>query len=127
MDDGSTKEEWKMVVETKKILDPEIKVHATCVRVPVFIGHAEAMNVEFEKPLDEHEARELLAAAPGILVVDRREAGGYVTPMEVAGEDTVFVSRMRDDPTVENGLSLWIVATTCARAPRSTPCRSPRS
>ena len=110
MEDGSTKEEWKMVVETKKILDPRIKVHATCVRVPTFIGHAEAVNLELEKPLDEHEARHLLAAAPGVLVVDRREAGGYVTPQEVTGQDGVFVSRVRVDPTVENGLSMWVVS-----------------
>ena len=98
MDDGSTKEEWKMVVETKKILDPKIKVHATCVRVPTFIGHGEAVNLELEQPLDEHEARALLSAAPGILVIDRREAGGYVTPKEVTGQDPVFVSRVRTDP-----------------------------
>ena len=110
MDDGSTKEEWKMVVETKKILDPKIKVHATCVRVPTFIGHGEAVNLELEQPLDEHEARALLSAAPGILVIDRREAGGYVTPKEVTGQDPVFVSRVRTDPTVENGLSMWIVS-----------------
>src|SRR3954470_482645 len=110
MDDGSTKEEWKMVVETKKILDPKIKVHATCVRVPTFIGHAEAINLELEEPLDEHEARQLLAAAPGVLVVDRREAGGYVTPKEITGQDAVFVSRVRVDPTVENGLALWVVS-----------------
>ena len=110
MDDGSTKEEWKMVVETKKILDPRIKVHATCVRVPTFIGHAEAVNVELEKPLDDDEARRILAAAPGVLVVDRREAGGYVTPKEITGQDGVFVSRVRVDPTVENGLSLWVVS-----------------
>jgi aspartate-semialdehyde dehydrogenase len=110
MDDGSTKEEWKMVAETKKILDPKIRVHATCVRVPTFIGHAEAVNLELEEPLDEHEARQLLAAAPGILVVDRREAGGYVTPKEITGQDGVFVSRVRTDPTVENGLSMWIVS-----------------
>jgi aspartate-semialdehyde dehydrogenase len=110
LDDGSTKEEWKMVVETKKILDPRIKVHATCVRVPTFIGHAEAVNLELEKPLDEHEARHLLAAAPGVLVVDRREPGGYVTPQEVTGQDGVFVSRVRVDPTVENGLSMWVVS-----------------
>ena len=95
MDDGSTKEEWKMVVETKKILDPKIKVHATCVRVPTFIGHAEAINLELEEPLDEHEARHLLASSPGILVVDRRENGGYITPQEVTGQDGVFVSRVR--------------------------------
>ena len=100
LDDGSTKEEWKMVVETKKILDPKIKVHATCVRVPTFVGHAEAINLELEEPLDEREAHQLLAAAPGILVVDRREAGGYVTPKEITGQDAVFVSRIRVDPTV---------------------------
>jgi aspartate-semialdehyde dehydrogenase len=110
LDDGATKEEWKMVVETKKILDPKIKVHATCVRVPTFVGHAEAINLELEEPLDEHEARQLLAAAPGILVVDRREAGGYVTPKEITGQDAVFVSRVRVDPTVENGLALWVVS-----------------
>ena len=110
LDDGSTKEEWKMVVETKKILDPKIKVHATCVRVPTFIGHAEAVNLELEKPLDESEARRVLAAQPGVLVVDRRENGGYVTPQEVTGQDGVFVSRVRVDPTVDNGLALWIVS-----------------
>src|SRR5712672_4600526 len=110
MDDGSTKEEWKMVVETKKILDPKIKVHATCVRVPTFIGHAEAVNLELERPLDEHEARRVLAAAPGVLVIDRREPGGYITPQEVTGQDGVFVSRVRTDPTVENGLSMWVVS-----------------
>jgi len=110
MEDGSTKEEWKMVVETKKILDPKIKVHATCVRVPTFIGHAEAVNVELERPLDEIEARRLLAAAPGVLVVDRREPGGYVTPKEVTGQDGVFVSRVRVDPTIDNGLSMWVVS-----------------
>src|SRR6478736_1018834 len=110
MDDGSTKEEWKMVVETKKILDPKIRVHATCVRVPTFVGHAEAVNLELERPLEEDDARRLLAAAPGVLVVDRREPGGYVTPQEVTGQDAVFVSRVRVDPTVENGLALWIVS-----------------
>jgi len=110
MEDGSTKEEWKMMVETKKILDPRIKVHATCVRVPTFIGHAEAINLELEKPLDEEEARRVLAAAPGVLVVDRREPGGYVTPKEITGQDAVFVSRLRVDPTVENGLSMWVVS-----------------
>src|SRR5215471_242432 len=110
MDDGSTKEEWKMVVETKKILDPKIKVHATCVRVPTFIGHAEAINLELAEPLDEHEARRVLAAAPGVLVVDRREPGGYVTPQEITGQDGVFVSRVRVDPTVDNGLALWVVS-----------------
>ena len=110
MEDGFTKEEWKMTVETKKILDPKIKVHATCVRVPTFIGHAEAINLELEEPLDEHEAHQLLANAPGILVVDRREPGGYVTPKEIAGQDGVFVSRIRVDPTVDNGLSMWVVS-----------------
>ena len=110
MDDGSTKEEWKMVVETKKILDPRIKVHATCVRVPTFVGHAEAVTLELERPLDDDEARRILAAAPGILVVDQREPGGYVTPKEVTGQDGVFVSRIRSDPTVENGLAMWVVS-----------------
>ena len=110
MDDGSTKEEWKMVVETKKILDPSIAVHATCVRVPVFIGHGEAVNVEFERPVTAGEARAALRDAPGIEVVDVREDGGYVTSLECAGEDAVFVSRIRKDPTVENGLSFWCVS-----------------
>ena len=110
MDDGSTKEEWKMVVETKKILDPRIKVHATCVRVPTFVGHAEAVTLDLERPLDDDEARRILAAAPGILVVDQREPGGYVTPKEVTGQDGVFVSRIRSDPTVENGLAMWVVS-----------------
>jgi len=110
MDDGSTKEEWKMVVETKKILDPAIAVHATCVRVPVFIGHGEAVNVEFEKPVAAGEARALLREAAGVEVVDVREDGGYVTPLECAGEDAVFVSRIRKDPTVEHGLSFWCVS-----------------
>lgn len=110
MDDGSTKEEWKMVVETKKILDPAIAVHATCVRVPVFIGHGEAVNVEFEKPVAPGEARAALREAPGIEVVDVREDGGYVTPLECAGEDAVFVSRIRKDPTVANGISFWCVS-----------------
>jgi len=110
MEDGSTKEEWKMMVETKKILDPKIKVHATCVRVPTLVGHGEAVTVELEQPLDEVEARSLLAAMPGILVVDRREPGGYVTPKEIVGQDAVFVSRVRVDPTVDNGLSMWIVS-----------------
>ena len=110
MDDGSTKEEWKMAVETRKILDPSIQVTATCVRVPVFIGHAEAVNVEFERPLGEDEAREALRAAPGVIVVDHRADEGYVTPVECAGEDAVYVSRIRKDPTVANGLNLWVVA-----------------
>jgi aspartate-semialdehyde dehydrogenase len=110
MEDGFTKEEWKMVVETKKILDPTIKVCATCVRVPVFIGHAEAINVEFESPIDEDEAREALRAQPGITLIDNRTDEGYVTPAECVGEDPVFVSRLRTDPTVDHGLSLWVVA-----------------
>ena len=110
MDDGSTKEEWKMVVETKKILDASIAVHATCVRVPVFIGHGEAVNVEFERPVTAGEARALLRQSPGIEVVDVREDGGYVTQLECAGEDAVFVSRIRKDPTVEHGLSFWCVS-----------------
>jgi aspartate-semialdehyde dehydrogenase len=99
-----------MAVETKKILDPRIKVTATCVRVPTFIGHAEAVNVEFEQPLSTEDARAALRRAPGVSVVDHRADGGYVTPVECAGDDLVFVSRIRDDITVENGLSLWIVA-----------------
>jgi len=110
MDDGATKEEWKMAVETKKILDPAIEVFATCVRVPVFIGHGEAVHVEFENPIDEDEAREALRNAPGVAVVDLRADEGYVTPVECAGDDPVFVSRIRKDPTVENGLGLWIAA-----------------
>jgi aspartate-semialdehyde dehydrogenase len=110
MEDGATKEEWKMVVETKKILDPAIKVQATCVRVPVFIGHAEAVTVEFEAPIDEEDARDALRAQPGVTVIDHRLDEGYVTPAEAAGEDAVFVSRLRTDPTVEHGLSLWVVA-----------------
>jgi aspartate-semialdehyde dehydrogenase len=110
MDDGSTKEEWKMVVETKKILDPSIAVHATCVRVPVFIGHGEAVNVEFENAVTAGEARACLRDAPGIEVVDVREDGGYVTPLECQGEDAVFVSRIRKDPTVPHGLSFWCVS-----------------
>ena len=110
MDDGSTKEEWKMMVETQKILDPAIKVHATCVRVPVFIGHGEAVNVEFENPVTAGEARAALREAPGVEVVDVREDGGYVTPIECAGEDAVYVSRIRKDPTVAHGLSFWCVS-----------------
>ncbi|WP_166141986.1 aspartate-semialdehyde dehydrogenase [Methylosinus sp. RM1] len=110
MEDGFTKEEWKMVVETKKILDPKIKLVATCVRVPVFIGHSEAINIEFENPLSPDEARDILREAPGVLVIDKHEAGGYITPHEAAGEDATFVSRIRDDPTVENGLVLWCVS-----------------
>lgn len=110
MEDGSTKEEWKMMVETKKILDPHILVHATCVRVPVFIGHAEAINLEFESPLSADEARQILRSAPGVVVVDHQKEEGYVTPAECAGEDPVYVSRVREDPTLENGLSLWVVS-----------------
>ncbi|MQP65129.1 aspartate-semialdehyde dehydrogenase [Niveispirillum sp. SYP-B3756] len=110
MDDGMTKEEWKMVVETKKILDPSIKVTATAVRVPVFIGHSEAINIEFENPITADEARRALRAAPGISIVDHRLDEGYVTPVEVAGEDNVFISRIREDSTVENGLNIWVVA-----------------
>ena len=110
LDDGFTKEEWKMVAETKKMLDPKIKVTATCVRVPVFIGHSEAVNLEFEKPITADEAREILRDAPGCLVVDKRENGGYVTPIESAGEDATYISRIREDPTVDNGLNLWIVS-----------------
>jgi aspartate-semialdehyde dehydrogenase len=110
MDDGSTKEEWKMMVETKKILDPKIAVTATCVRVPVFIGHSEAINIECELPISEEEARAALKAAPGVVVVDHRANEGYVTPIEAAGEDPVYVSRIRSDPTVENGLNFWCVS-----------------
>jgi aspartate-semialdehyde dehydrogenase len=110
MDDGSTKEEWKMVVETKKILDPKIKLTATCVRAPVFIGHSEAVNIEFEKPISAEEARDILSRAPGCLVIDRREPGGYITPHEAAGEDATYISRIRDDPTIDNGLNLWVVS-----------------
>ena len=110
MDDGSTKEEWKMAVETRKILDPDIAVTATCVRIPVFIGHGEAINVEFERPLGENEASAALRRAPGVTVVDHRADEGYVTPTEAAGEDHVYVSRIRRDPTVPHGLSLWVVA-----------------
>jgi aspartate-semialdehyde dehydrogenase len=110
MEDGYTKEEWKMLVETKKILDPKIKVTATCVRVPVFVGHSEAVNLEFEKPITVEEARDILREAPGVMVVDKREPGGYVTPVDAAGEFATFVSRIREDATVENGLALWIVS-----------------
>ena len=110
LDDGSTTEEWKMVVETKKILDPAIKVTATCVRVPVFVGHSEAVNIEFENEISADEARDILREAPGVMVVDKREPGGYVTPVESVGEYATYVSRIREDPTVENGLSLWVVS-----------------
>jgi aspartate-semialdehyde dehydrogenase len=110
LDDGFTKEEWKMVAETKKILDPKIKLSATCVRVPVFIGHSEAVNIEFEDPITADEAWDLLRNAPGCLVIDKRESGGYVTPFEAAGEDATYISRVREDPTVEHGLVLWVVS-----------------
>jgi len=110
MDDGATKEEWKMAVETRKILDPDIQVLATCVRVPVFIGHSEAISIECEKPIDLKKAREALRKAPGVILRDEREDGGYVTPIECVGEDATYVSRLRIDPTVENGLALWCVS-----------------
>ncbi len=110
LDDGSTKEEWKMVAETKKILDPSIKVTATCVRVPVFVGHSEALNIEFEEPLDWQEAQDILREAPGVMLVDKREAGGYVTPIECVGEYATYISRVREDSTIENGLNLWCVS-----------------
>jgi aspartate-semialdehyde dehydrogenase len=110
MDDGFTKEEWKMAAETKKILDPSIMLTATCVRVPVFVGHAESVNIEFESPLDDDEAREILRDSPGVVVIDKREDGGYITPKESQGEFAVYVSRIRVDPTVEHGLALWCVS-----------------
>jgi aspartate-semialdehyde dehydrogenase len=110
MEDGYTREEWKMVVETKKILDPKIKLTATCVRVPVFVSHSEVVNIEFENPITVEQAREILRKAPGCIVIDRHEPGGYVTPYEAAGEDATFISRIREDATVENGLSMWIVS-----------------
>jgi aspartate-semialdehyde dehydrogenase len=110
MEDGFTREEWKMMAETKKILDPKIKLVATCVRVPVFIGHSEAVNIELEEPLSADEARDILRAAPGVLVIDKHEPGGYITPYECAGEDATYVSRIREDATVENGLVLWVVS-----------------
>ena len=110
MEDGYTKEEWKMMVETKKILDPKIKLTATCVRVPVFISHSEAVNVEFERPISVEEARKILRAAPGVLVIDKHEPGGYITPHEAAGEDATYMSRIREDATVENGLTFWCVS-----------------
>ena len=110
MEDGYTKEEWKMAAEVKKILDPKIKLTATCVRVPVFVGHSEAVNLEFARPLDEDEARDLLRESPGVMVVDKREDGGYITPKESQGEFAVYVSRIRTDPTVDNGLAFWCVS-----------------
>ena len=110
LDDGSTKEEWKMVAETKKILDPKIKVVATCVRVPVFVGHSEAINIEFEDPIDWQEAQDILREAPGVLLIDKREPGGYITPVECVGDYATYVSRVRQDSTVENGITLWCVS-----------------
>jgi aspartate-semialdehyde dehydrogenase len=110
LDDGFTKEEWKMVVETKKILDPKIKVTATCVRVPVFVGHSEAINIEFEDEISAAQAKKILREAPGVMLIDKREDGGYVTPIECAGDGATFVSRVREDPTVDNGLSIWVVS-----------------
>jgi aspartate-semialdehyde dehydrogenase len=110
MEDGYTKEEWKILAETKKILDPKIKVTATAVRVPVFVGHSEAVNIEFEKPITAEEAQEILREAPGCLVIDKREPGGYVTPVECVGDYATFISRIREDATVENGLAMWVVS-----------------
>ncbi|AZN70341.1 aspartate-semialdehyde dehydrogenase [Georhizobium profundi] len=110
MDDGSTKEEWKVVAETKKMLDPKIKVTCTAVRVPVFIGHSEAVNIEFESEITADQARDILREAPGCQVIDKREDGGYITPYECAGEDATFISRIREDPTIENGLNIWVVS-----------------
>jgi aspartate-semialdehyde dehydrogenase len=110
MEDGYTREEWKMVAETKKILDPKIKLTATCVRVPVFVGHSEALSIEFEKPISAEEARQILREAPGCLVIDSHQPGGYITPMEASGEDATYISRIREDTTVENGLAMWVVA-----------------
>jgi aspartate-semialdehyde dehydrogenase len=110
LDDGSTKEEWKMVVETKKILGPKIKVTATCVRVPVFVGHSESINIEFEREVSAEEAQKILREAPGVMLIDKREDGGYVTPVECVGEYATFISRVREDSTVENGLNLWCVS-----------------
>ena len=110
MDSGDTKEEWKMMVETKKIVDPKIKVTATCVRVPVFVGHAESINIEFEDHLDENEARDILRESPGVMVIDKREDGGYVTPVECAGDFATFISRIRQDSTIDNGINLWCVS-----------------
>jgi aspartate-semialdehyde dehydrogenase len=110
MEDGYTKEEWKMMMETKKILDPAIRLTATCVRVPVFISHSEAVNIEFADPISADEARNILRNAPGCIVIDKREDGGYATPYEVAGEDATYISRIREDATVENGLAMWVVS-----------------
>ncbi len=110
MEDGYTKEEWKMLAETKKILDPKIKLTATCVRVPVFVGHSESVNIEFESPMSADDAREILREAPGCMVIDKREDGGYITPVDCAGDYATFISRIREDATIENGLNLWVVS-----------------
>jgi aspartate-semialdehyde dehydrogenase len=110
LDDGYTKEEWKMMVEVKKILDPKIKVTATCVRVPVFVGHSEAVNIEYENEMSAKKAQSILREAPGIMLIDKREDGGYATPVEAAGDDATYVSRVREDPTVDNGLAFWCVS-----------------
>ena len=110
LDDGQTKEEWKVTAETKKMLDPKIKVTCTAVRVPVFVSHSEAVNIEFEDELSADEARDILREAPGCLVVDKREDGGYITPYEATGEDATYISRIREDPTVESGLNIWVVS-----------------
>ena len=110
LDDGSTKEEWKMVVETKKIIDPKIKLTATCVRVPVFVGHSEAVSIEFENEISAEQAQDILREAPGCMLVDKREDGGYITPVEAAGDSATYISRVREDPTVENGINLWCVS-----------------
>ncbi|MEQ8700474.1 MAG: aspartate-semialdehyde dehydrogenase, partial [Bauldia litoralis] len=110
MEDGSTKEEWKMMAETKKILDPKIKLVATCVRVPVFVGHSEAVAIEFERAISADEARNILRESPGCLVIDKHEDGGYITPIEAVGEDATYISRIREDSTVENGLMMWVVS-----------------
>ncbi len=110
MADGATKEEWKMTAETRKIVDPKIDLFATCVRVPVFVGHSEAVNIEFDKPVDEDEAREILRESPGLMIVDKREDGGYITPQECVGDFATYISRIRRDPTVDNGLALWCVS-----------------
>jgi aspartate-semialdehyde dehydrogenase len=110
MEDGSTKEEWKMMAETKKILDPMIKLTATCVRVPVFVGHSEAVNIEFEDPISAEDVRDILREAPGCLVIDKPEDGGYVTPVECVGDYATYISRIREDATIENGISMWVVS-----------------
>jgi aspartate-semialdehyde dehydrogenase len=110
LEDGYTKEEWKMMVEVKKILDPKIKLTATCVRVPVFVGHSEAVNIEYEREMSAETAQNILREAPGVMLIDKREDGGYITPVEAAGDDATYVSRVREDPTVDNGLAFWCVS-----------------